>query len=507
MNDVTDNRERRARRRGAWAFAASIAGLIGASVFAGAMGRPALERWRGAKPRSAGELAAFLEHAAVDVRLGRGAPLVAPLQAVAKEIKDPAARERVLALVVEAALQAERLDDALAADDAREPLLSDAAARQAVQLQRIGLLGALGRRAEQAALAQPLITGADPQLADEARLRVAATTMDEPQLRAWVAASTTRDPEEARRAGLAALRLLGDAKEARRLLAPLETRDAALLRALLDTYARLDEPREVARAAAALGVLATDEAERARLALVQAQALAKLGDVDGALAALAPIARSSQLDARLAARRARWDVLQSAGRLRAQLASLRDPGERAFVALEVEHDYAGAARWYRQALAARPDSLELAQGLADAERRVALTERRRLYERLAIEDPDDAQARDKLFAVLVALGDREAARRHVERALHDAAPGAALATARTLAHAGLAADAQALLEKTYAAERDPLERQQLLFALGELYAETRRDDDARRVYTSLASGGGSAEIRERAVAQLAPLLR
>src|SRR5581483_4901112 len=109
-----------------------------------------------------------------------------------------------------------------------------------------------------------------------------------------------------------------------------------------------------------------------------------------------------------------------------------------------------------------------------------------LYERLAIEDPDDAQARDKLFAVLVALGDREAARRHVERALHDAAP----------------ADAQALLEKTYAAERDPLERQQLLFALGELYAETRRDDDARRVYTSLASGGGSAEIRERAVAQL-----
>jgi tetratricopeptide (TPR) repeat protein len=273
-------------------------------------------------------------------------------------------------------------------------------------------------------------------------------------------------------------------------------------------YSRLDRPVDVARVSAELLEKSRDENERVRLVLVQARALARTGDTSGALAALGPLRQSREVAVRQAARRAYYDVLGQAGRLHAELASLRNPDERAFVALEVEHDYVDAVRWYQAAIRAHPGSVEMAEGLREAERRRELAERRTLYEQVIAKEPDDAATREKLLSVLVALGDSEAARNNLRDMLkgHETAPEALVAAALALRRAGLDRDAAGLLERAYAAESDVAKRQLILFSLADLYAGAQKDADARRLYANLAADGTSSEIRDRAVARLATLL-
>jgi tetratricopeptide (TPR) repeat protein len=491
-------------------FGLSLAALVSVSVLAGAMLRPTMDRWRRPAVPSAGELALFLEHTLVDVRLGRAAPLAERLEWLAPQIKDPVTRERVLGLWTEAALQAGRLQQAASSEEQREAIAKDEESRSAIRLRRIGLAAALGRSAQARDLAKPLIAGRSSRLADEARLRL-MTSLKEEELRSWVASKEPRDAEQSRRAGLAALRLLDDAAEAERLLAPLERSgplDESLCQALLEVYSRLDRPKDLARVSGQLLDKTNDESERMRLVLLRARALARIGDAPGALAALGPLRHAREFPVRQTARRAYYEVLGRAGRLQAELTSLRDPAERAFVALEVEHDYAAAARLYDAATAAHPDSEEIAAGLREAQRRLDLAERRALYEQVLAKDPNDQATRDKLLVVLVALGEADAAREVLQAKLkgRETVPEALVAVALALKSAGLDREAAGYLEKAHAAESDVAKKQLILFSLGDLYAGARQDADAQRLYTSLAADGASTEIRERAVARLATLL-
>ena len=500
-----------ASREGRTGFLLSAGALILASVFAGAMLRPLIERWLRPAVPGAAELALLIEHAAVDVRLGRVTPLVERLGSVAQTIQDRSTKERVLGLLTEASLQAGRLSEAARTEEQREPLLDDPAARSATRLRRIGLAAALGESARAGELAQPLISGRDPLLADEARLRLMAG-MTEADLRARIASSDGKVPEESRRWGLAALRLLGDAAHAERLLAPLirsDQRDTSLLAALADVYSRLERHREVAFVAEGLLRETADESERARLGLLRADALARAGDTDDALAALEPFRTARDFSVRQQVRRSRYEVLQRAGRLRGELAALRDPAERAFVALEIERDYVTAARLYESVAREHPNSVELAEGLREAQRRQDLAERRILYEQVLAKDPDDGSTREKLLAVLVALGDEGATRRWIADSLRGRKAGAEelVRLAVALSRAGLDRDAARYLEHAYASTDDGQKKQQILFSLGDLYAESRREEEARRLYANLATEGVNPEIRERAVARLASMLR
>lgn len=494
-------------------FGLSVLALVAASAFAGAALRPALDRLRRPPLPSGSELASYLEHAAVDVRRGRAAPLADPLRRLAAEAKDPAARERLLELWTEAALQAGRLAEAAQSEEQREGLVGDGQERNAIRLRRIGLAAALGRAEEASGLADPLLRGDDSRLADEARLRLVASK-GEKELRAWVESQSTEEPEVGRRAGMAALRLLGDAAQAERLLAPLERAgrlDASLAEALADAYGRMNRPAELA---AMLGYLLEpgrllSARDRSRVAIARAAALARAGDGQAALAAAEALRREPDHETRRAARRLRYELLRQAGRLREEVARLRDPGERAFVALEIERDYPRAVRLFREASEHRPDSVELAEGLREAERRQDLAERKALYQQLLSREADDPATREKLLGTLVALGEMDEVRSWIAAALRgrEGSPEALVAVALALRKAGLERDAAGYLEKARAAEPDQGRKQQILFALGDLYAAARQEEAARRLYSSLATDGASPEIRERAVARLAALLR
>jgi tetratricopeptide (TPR) repeat protein len=492
-------------------FALSLAALVISSLFAGAMLRPLIDVWRQPSALASGEIAVFIEHAALDVRLGLAAPLTERLRVLATRVADPVTRERVLGLHTEAALQAGQLSDAASSEEQRETLVFDANARNAIRLRRIGLAAALGQLARAAELAAPLIAGGDTRLADEARVRL-SSSMKREELRSWIESPGDRDPEETRRAGLAALRLLGDATQAERLLGPLERsgqRDASLCEALTEIYLDLDRPWDLARVLDALLADAKIESERARLVLLQASALARAGDSRSALALLEPLRRSQDPVVQLSARRGRFEILKKAGLLDAEVDSLREPGERAFVALTVQRDYEEAVRLYQSAIAAHPDSIELAQGLREAERRRELAERRALYEQVLAKDPEDQPTREKLLAVFVALGENEAVRQFIGQMLkgRETVPEALIGVALALKRAGLDRDAAGFLERAYAAETDAAKKQQIMFSLGDLYAEARREEDARRLYTTLATDGANSAVRERAVSRLASMLR
>lgn len=489
----------------------SLIVLVCSSLFAGAMVRPAIDRWRSSRSLNPGELAAFLEHTAVDVRLGRAGGSTELLERLAHSVKDPAVRERVLGLWAEAALQSGRMSDAAKAEELREPILSTKEDQITLRLRRIGLAAALGEAGRAEELARPLLGGKDPSLADEARLRL-LSGKNEKDLRSWVAGLDPSDQEAVRRGGFAALRLLRDATAAEKLLGTLEgagQRDASLLQALTEAYSELRRPQDLARVAGLLLNSAPDDASRARIALAQANALADIGDARAALALLDPLSTSRELPVRQAARLTRLRILAKTGRLEAELASLRDPAEKAFVALEVERDYAKAARLYEVAIAARPSSMELSKGLREAQRKRDLADRRALYEQLLAKDPADNGAREKLLATWVALGDDDAVRAWVGQVLkgRENSPEVLFAVGLALRGAGLENDAVGFLERAHSVEPDVAKKQQILFALGDLYASSRHERDARRLYTTLASEGASAEIRERAAARLVSLLR
>lgn len=503
--------DRRANRLSSALFAVSVLATVTASLFAGAMARPLVDRWRGPSVADPGDVALFLEHTAVDVRLGRAGALVEPLRSLAGKVKDRDTRERVLALLTEAALQAGRLADAASAEAEREPLVAGREGQDAARLRRIALATALEQREVAEALAKPLIAGQNARLADQARLRLAAA-MAEPELRAWIATTSPRDVEDARRAGLAALRLLGDAAAAEALLRRVEgagQRDASLLEAQLDAATALKDHGGVARAAEGLLALTTaGDVVRERIALVRAVALGRAGAIAEATLAFGLLQRSPDPAVRWASRQARYEMLRDAGRLSAEVAAMRDPQERAFVALEVERDYVHAVQLYEAALRGRPDSVEAASGLREATRRRDLAERRALYEQVLRREPTDEATRAKLLATLTALGEGELARRQIAESLRgrERAPGALVAAASASRSAGLDRDAVAYLEKAYAGEVDPARKQQILFALGDVLAGARQEPDARRVLAGLATTGVSTEIREQAVSRLARLL-
>lgn len=494
-------------------FALSVAILAAASVLAGAALRPAVDRLRGPRELPDGERVAFLEHAALDVRSGRAATLAQPLRDLALRVKDSAAREPILRLWAEAARQAGELSEAAVAEEQREALVTGEAERNVIRLRRIELARTLGRMDEAQKLAAPLLRADDARIADEARIRLVAGG-DARELRASIASRGLDDAEQARRAGLAALRLLGDAEQAERLLAPLLQSgrpDASLCEALVETYDRLERPAEVAKV---LGLmlddgLASGEPERSRLVLMRAAALARAGAFQEALAAVELVRRSPDVEVRRVARRTRYDLLRQTGQLAAESKRLRDPEERAFVAMEIERDFAAAARFYREAGQLRPESPELAERLREAERRLALSNRKTLYEQVLASEPSDEGTRQKLLTTLVALGQPEDARRWVSDALRGREQSAEALTAAGVAleRAGLHRDAAAYLDRAQAAEPDPGRKEQILLALGDLYATARQLEAAHRVFAKLAGEGASPEIRERAAARLVSLLQ
>jgi len=152
--------------------------------------------------------------------------------------------------------------------------------------------------------------------------------------------------------------------------------------------------------------------------------------------------------------------------------------------------------------------VEVFRGLQEAKRRLELSERRTLYEQVLAKDPEDGAMREKLLSVLVALGDVEAARQWVGAALkgREGSPAALVEVALAMRKAGLDRDAASALEKAFGLETNVAQREQIIFALGDLYAASRQETDARRLYTNLATDSANQANRERALARLSALL-
>jgi hypothetical protein len=489
----------------------TAAALAATSAFAGVLARPLLERRR--PPSGPAEIALALEHATVDVKVGRGAAVLEPLGALAPVIEESATRARAIDLWAQAALQAGKLDVAARAVEERERLTRDPAILRALRVQRIWLYGARGKNSAAEELAASLIGAADdPAIADEVRWRLLAATRTPAELREWLKAAEREDVERRRRLAWAALRVLHDPAAAEPLFVGVERagqRDASLYAGLLEADSQLGKSAEVARVAAELRSRSKDDRLRNQLELVRARALAEAGDTDGALAALvALLAHVHDPDARLAARTLRFELLDRAGRLEAELARTGDRAVRAWVALEVQHDYALAARLYAESARADPDSPLFARGLEEARRRRDLAEREALYQGVLEKDPADEATREKLLAAAAALGDAATARRVALGWIRgkEQDPPSLVALATRLAHAGLTDDAAAVLARAGDAEKDPERNQQIQLGLGDLYAQARHDDDAQRVYSALATRGASQAIRDRAVTRLASLL-
>lgn len=477
--------------------AVSLVALAASAALAGAMLRPSLDRLR--VPDAAGTVA-LMEHAAVDVRLGRAAPRAAELERAAKEAREPATRQRLLALWSDAALQAGAIQKAAEADELREPLAPEGDSRSGIRLRRIGLAVALGETAAAEELARPLLAAQNAMLADEARLRL-LSAMPDKALRELIAGKVG-NAEQERRRGLAALRLQHDPTEALRHLEPLRKTgaDDSLLQALVDCYALLDRPKDVASTIAPMIDAAPDESRKIERSLVLANALLKSGDAAAAAAALSPFRSSGNL----AARTAYFASLKASGKLEARL-RVMPAVDRAFVALEIDGDYQSAEKLYA---AAAPGSPEAAAGFREARRRIELRERRTLYEQVLAKDPGDDATRQKLIGVYVALGDTEVVRKLVSQALsgRERSPEVLLAVGEGLGRAGLHLEAADMLERAYAAESDASKKQHILFSLGALYSEGNHSADAERVYARLAAQGVTPDIQNEAVSRLATLL-
>jgi hypothetical protein len=63
-----------------------------------------------------------------------------------------------------------------------------------------------------------------------------------------------------------------------------------------------------------------------------------------------------------------------------------------------------------------------------------------------------------------------------------------------------------MLERAHQSEPDAARKQQILFALGDVYAQVRRVDLARLVFADLATQGVNAELRTQATARFAAML-
>jgi hypothetical protein len=499
----------------------SLVALAGASVFAGVKVAPLWQAHRAKRAaRHAGpaEQLNALEHAAVDLRLGRGADSLPRLEALLPSVKDPSIRARFLDAETEAAVQAGRLELAERATAELEQSAPDAKTKRLVQLRHIGLLGAMGKHQRAQELAESIIREADsPELADEARFRMLTATQTSEQLRKWVeGAKSEPDLETSRRMGLVAQRALHEPERAARLLEAVarasQSPDRALYAQLLNCYLALNKPADVARTASALAILTKDDREQATLRLVYAHALEQTGDLERAMTIVGVVLGSSHdPEVRLNAKRMRFQLLERAGRLKLEIANLEKRGDRAqlaFIALEVQHDYPLAERLYGELSASDGDSLVYVAAAKEATRRKELAERRALYEKVLKGDPNDKSAQEKWLSARLQLGEIDGVRETVRKAVagREKDPDALLALAMMVARIGLGQDASGLLERAYAIEPSAEKKQQILMVLGQLYAEGRQDNFARDVFVDLAAQGLSREIRDEAVARLGALL-
>jgi len=502
----------------------SVVAVVAASWFAGASTWPLLGRFASRRASSSGgegELAVALEHVATDVRLGRGAAALPVLVDLMPRVGQPETRARLCDLEVEAALQAGRLDLAEKAEAERAALTLSLPERLNIQLRLIGLYGARGKSAPAEHLAEEIIkTAPDPFLADEARWRVLAATQSRDALQAWLQSIKREATEMVRRLGWAALRVLDRPADAARLLSIVEEsgqKDPSLYSGLLEANLALGRPREVARVSAALAALTGDERERGQLDVMRARSMAQAGDVDAALAVLTSLlAGSGDLGVRQVARQARYQLLLAVGRLPAEIARLERPhasaserAARAYVALEIERNYALAERLYAELQKADPDSPLFVGGRREAAHRKQLAARKAHDEQVLRDNVDDRATREELLAVLIELGELEAARQAVARWMAARAddPQALVVLAGWLDRSGLVEEAGRALARAFATENSATRKQQILIALGDLYAKARQPRRAERLFTDLAAQGQSPEIRAQAVAHLATLLQ
>lgn len=229
-----------------------------------------------------------------------------------------------------------------------------------------------------------------------------------------------------------------------------------------------------------------------------------LGLADGVLA------RSRNVEQRVQARRIRYQVLARAGKLDAEMTALEKRGataERAFVALEVQGDYAAAERLYRQLTEREPDAGAYHAGLAQAQRAREIAEQERLYAEVLKEDPADRSAFEKYLPAAVAIGHLDEVKRRLEALLgRQEDPAALIEVARLCLASGLAVQGVDLLERAYRSEKEPARRQQILFALGDVYTRGQQVDRARRVFSDLAATAADADLRAQATARLVALV-
>src|SRR5262249_806475 len=137
-----------------------------------------------------------------------------------------------------------------------------------------------------------------------------------------------------------------------------------------------------------------------------------------------------------------------------------------------------------------------------------LAERKALYQQVLAKDPDDQAAQEKVLAALAGLGDADGIRSVVEQWMkgREKDPQALVALAMRFQRAGLTSDAPHALEGGYSAENEVAKKQQILMAIGDVYAANKNDENARRLFSDLAAEGLNAEIRELALGRLAGLL-
>jgi len=497
---------------GALVIVAAVGGAVVGTTFWGQKIPPP-----SASEMTEGQLAAVLEHAELDVRIGRGQSVLEARDRVLHRTHVPEVRDRVLRLRAEAAVQAASYGVAEESLRELESLLDDTQAKRAAQLERIGLLAALGRDQEAQALVAEVIAGAanDPRIADQARLRLLAASQDPEALQGWLDKVDKNDPEAARLAGLAALRLRSDAEQAVSFLeaarAAGSPADLALLESLLAAYSALSRPSKEADVLAAMIELDEDENDRSRLALYRADALGQAGDVEAGLALADDILGTTRsFEVRRAARRLRFELLELGGKLEAELARLEAAGDqsaRAYVALEIEHDYASAEHLYAELSRAHPDSADYYQCWQEAKTKADLSEQKELYGKVLQRDPHDPSAVRRYLSAAVQLGEMapvaDVVRQQIQGREKDSA--ALVELAEILLGAGLADDAISVAKQAYGAEQDADKKQRLLFVLGDMLAAGQYVAEARRLYSDLAGAGATQALRQHALARLAAL--
>src|SRR5262249_42879211 len=145
------------------------------------------------------------------------------------------------------------------------------------------------------------------------------------------------------------------------------------------------------------------------------------------------------------------------------------------------------------------------QAAAEAKRQGQVAAEERRLGQILDQDPQDGGTLERFLTAAASLGDVEVAHERVKKALvgREKQPQVLLAFAKVCGNASLYDEAVELLRRAHAAEADPDKKQEILFTLGEMYANAQQSQNARAVFQQLASEGGNQGIRDRAMGRLA----